>query len=335
MTRKPLVLGIVLILAVVAAYLVFATGGEDNKPSATLTVPVDGLDAGKTPDRTIKVPKPVVAATDVRLEDKLADETPAGAPAPLLADAKAAADRIAATKKPLPTAGATSGFAGCRTSFVQNQSSRRGVRPTMQTLHYTVSPNRPGWSDVDAVVALFNRSSSQASSHFVIDSEGHCAYIVPIEAKAWTAAAGNPFSVQYEIIATGREARYLEPSGMAKLKAVVREVGRRTGIPFRQGAVSGCVPTRTGIVQHKDWGVCGGGHVDVTPFSISRIVRELVAGSGCSRACDLRRRNAATHAEIKRRSCAPADKTKAPRCILLHRRHRAIHAAAKAARVKL
>lgn len=333
--RKPLLLGIVLILAVVAAYLVFATGGEENKPSATLTVPVDGLDAGKTPDRTIKVPKPVVAATDVRLEDKLADETPTGAPAPLLADAKAAADRIAATKKPLPTAGATSGFAGCRTSFVQNQSSRRGVRPTVQTLHYTVSPNRPGWSDVDAVVALFNRSSSQASSHFVIDSEGHCAYIVPIEAKAWTQAAGNPFSVSYEIIATGKESQYLAPAGMAKLRSVARAVSKRTGIPMRQGRVSGCVPSRTGIVQHKDWGICGGGHVDVTPFSIDRIVAQVIAGSDCSRACDLRKRNTATHTELKRRRCAPADVTKSARCTLLHRRHRAIHAAARKASVKL
>lgn len=333
--KRPLLLAGVLILAALAAYLVIASRGDEQKPSATLTVPVDGLDAGKAPDRSVEVPKSVVTSVAPKLEDELRNETPVAAPLALLDNAKAAADKIAQTKPALSVAGATGGFDGCRTSFVQNQSSRRGVRPNMQTLHYTVSPNRPGWSDVDAVVALFNRTSSQASSHFIIDSEGHCAYIVPIEAKAWTQAAGNPFSVSYEIIATGREAVYLAPAGMAKLRKVTREVAKRTGIPMRRGSVSGCAPSTTGIVQHKDWGICGGGHVDVQPFSIDAIVKAVVAGSGCSRACDLRKRNTATHAELKRRSCAPIDETKSDRCVLLHRRHKAIHAAAKRDGVRL
>lgn len=333
--KRPLLLAGVLILAALAAYLVIASTGDEQKPSATLTVPVDGLDAGKAPDRSVEVPKAVVTSVAPKLEDELRNETPVAAPLALLDNAKAAADKIAKTKPPLAVAGATAGFDGCRTSFVQNQSSRRGVRPNMQTLHYTVSPNRPGWSDVDAVVALFNRSSSQASSHFVIDSEGHCAYIVPIEVKAWTQAAGNPFSVSYEIIATGHEAVYLAPAGMAKLRKVTREVAKRTGIPMRRGTVSGCVPSTTGIVQHKDWGICGGGHVDVQPFSIDAIVKAVVAGSGCSRACDLRKRNTTTHAELKRRACASIDETKSLRCVLLHRRHKAIHAAAKKDGVRL
>ena len=272
-------LAILAVLAGGGVAVVSLTPDDHNTPPATLTVHVDGLDAGKAPDRTIEVPKATVDKVAPVVEDQLAGEQPAASPAQDLAAAKDQAAHIAATQDPLPTAGATAGFQGCRTSFVVNQSGRHGVRPQVQVLHYTVSPNRPGWSDVDAVVALFNRPSSQASSNFVIDSEGHCAYIVPIESKAWTQAAGNPFSVSYEIIATGHENDYLAPAGLAKLRSVVTEVARRTGIPMRAGAVSSnCTVTRTGIVQHKDWGICGGGHVDITPFDDGKVIAALTTG---------------------------------------------------------
>ncbi len=243
---------------------------------ATVTVPVDGLDAGKAPDRTITAPKAAVTAAARGVHDDLADETPGGASAEQLRGAARAAEKNRAATTALPTAGATAGFPGCRTAFVGNQSSRRGIRPTQQTMHYTVSGNRPGWSDVNAIVALFNNPNFRASSHFVIDAEGHCAYIVPIEASAWTQAAGNPHSISYEIIATGRETRYLEPAGLARLRQVTREVSRRTGIPMRRGLVRDCRPVRSGFVEHRDWGTCGGGHVDITPFRIDQVVAELV-----------------------------------------------------------
>ncbi len=266
---------LVVLAAIAIALAIGYAVAPDDKPAppATITVPLDGLDAGKAPDRSIEVPAVAVQQAAAVVHDDLASESGA-TPEALAQEAD-----IAATQKPLATAGATAGFAGCRTSFVGNQSSRRGVRPQVQTLHYTVSPNRPGWSDVNAITAFFDRSSSQASSHFIIDAEGNCAYIVPIEAKAWTQAAGNPTSVAYEIIATGRESRYLEPAGEAKLRAVAREVAKRTGIPLRRGAVSAsCVVTRTGIVEHRDWGTCGGGHVDITPFSIEVAVESITAG---------------------------------------------------------
>ncbi len=271
-----------LICVLIAGLLTTAlTLHQDQAPpppaAGTLVVPVDGLDPGTTPDHVIQVPRATVDATAPLLEDTdTRTEHPAGVSPEDLERARRAAR--AQNLPPLATAGATAGFQGCRTSFVRNQSSRRGVRPTEQTLHYTVSPNTPGWRDVDAVNALFDRTSSQASSNFIIDAEGHCAYIVPIEAKAWTQAAGNPYSVSYEIIATGREARYLAPAGLARLRSVIREVSRRTSIPMRRGHVNACTPTRSGIIQHKDWGLCGGGHVDITPFQIDDIVRQLVAG---------------------------------------------------------
>jgi hypothetical protein len=334
---KRAVVAIAALLAVLAgggAVIVTITSDDERVAPATITVPVDGLDAGKKPDRVVEVPAAAVKQAAPTIEDNL-NAPPAATSADELAAANQAAAKIAQTQQPLPTAGATAGFAGCRTSFVRNQSSRRGVRPQLQVLHYTVSPNRPGWSDVDAVVALFNRSSSQASSHFVIDTEGHCAYIVPIEQKSWTEAAGNPFSVSYEIIATGKEPQYLTAPGLNKLRQVMLEVAKRTGIPMRAGAVSGCTPTRTGIVQHKDFGICGGGHVDIAPFDARKVIADVTAGAGCSRACDLRKRNAATHAELKRRRCAPPERTRSDRCRFLHRRHAALHAAATREHVKL
>lgn len=285
------------ILAVlVGGGLVIVTVAPDDQavPPAIVTIPVDGLDAGNAPDRTLTVPKVAVdraadalsgdvpssaplSADDADHTDSR-HETPAAAPAAELEDNAAKLEENKQTTEALPTAGASGGVPGCKTAFVRNQSSRRGVRPTVQVLHYTVSPNRPGWSDVDGITAFFNRSSSQASSHFVIDAEGHCSYIVPIEAKAWTQAGGNPWAVSYEIIATGREPAYLGTAGFAKLRSVMRSVSARTGIPLRTGRIAGCAPSRSGIVQHADGGSCWGGHHDVGPFGFAAIVAKVTGG---------------------------------------------------------
>lgn len=247
-----------------------------DKPPTTLVVPVDGLDKGTVPDSSIKVPAKAVQQAAPTVEDQL-NVPPAATPPAQLQDAQKAADEIRKTQTSLPTAGATAGIKGCRTSFVRNQSSRRGVRPQQMWDHYTVSHNIPGWNDVNAVVALFDRSSSQASSNFVIDSEGNCAYIVPIESKAWTQAAANSFAISFEIIAFGNEKKYLEPAGLRKLAMVQKEVSRRTGIPMQRGRVNNCTPTRKGIVQHKDGGICAGGHVDIAPFSADQVIRDTIA----------------------------------------------------------
>lgn len=355
MPKRPFLYAL-LVLALLTALIVLLVADEGadkhQQPGEVETVKVDGLDADKVPDdKTIRVPKVAVDQAARALSGKvpatvplppedadhtgLVDETQPGTPKTALEDNAKALEQNKRTTEALPTAGASGGAPGCVTSFVRNQSSRRGVRPTVQVAHYTVSPNRPGWSDVNGIVAFFNRASSQASSHFVIDAEGHCAYIVPIEAKSWTQAGGNPWAVSYEIIATGREAVYLPPAGLRKLRSVMAWVKGRTGIPLARGRISGCSPSKAGIVQHADGGSCWGGHHDIGPFPFSSVLRAVTAGAGCSRACDLRRRNTATHKELKRRSCAPADMTRSDRCTLLHRRHRAIHQAAGQASVKL
>lgn len=285
MIPRPIVWGVVAAALIVGLVFAISPGNDNPKKPETLTVNVDGLDAGRAPDRTVKVPTAVMQQAAPTAEDQLR-KPPAATPDEQLQEAQKAADVIRRTQEPLPTAGATAGFAGCRTSFVRNQSSRRGVRPQWQVLHYTVSPNRAGWSDVNAIVALADRTSSQISMTFVIDSEGHCAYTVPVEAKPWTQAAGNPFSVSYEIIATGKERVYLAPAGMAKLRSVTREVSKRTHIPLRRGSTNGCAPGRSGFLQHRDFGICGGGHYDVEPFNATAIISALSRGGKLVTATD-------------------------------------------------
>jgi hypothetical protein len=316
---------------------------DDGHGHRNVTFKVNQARDDGRPTLQVGVPAAVVAVAAPTLEDSLKDETPPEAeqvvPGQLTAAQEAAA-RIRATQPPLPTAGASAGFQGCVTRFVGNQSSRRGVRPQLQVLHYTVSPNVIGWADVNAVVGLFSRFSSQASSNFVIDGEGHCAYIVPIEAKAWTQAAGNPFSVSYEIINSGRESEYLATAGYARLRDVMNQVALRTGIPMRRGAVVGCVPTRTGIVQHKDFGICGGGHVDISPFNADQVIKILSTvpcGTSCQKAhrtSDLRKRNRGVHHDIHTHSCNE-DHPRAPICVTFVNRHRAIHAASRREHIRL
>lgn len=269
---------IVAILGLFAITLVVSDDNGDGRPDR-IEIKVNTAAGDGQPTKVLEVPTPAVDQAREELDHRDLDTAPPDAEPPSDNELERAAE-VQADVKALPEAGAVQGFSGCATRILPaNFSSRNGARATEQTLHYTVSPNRAGWSDVNAIVALFSNPARQASSNFVIDSEGNCAYIVPIEAKAWTQAGGNPWSVSYEIIATGSEPRYLEPAGMAKLKSVVHQVARRTGIPLRRGAVSSsCTPIRSGIVHHKDYGLCGGGHVDITPFSIDATVAALVAG---------------------------------------------------------
>lgn len=270
---------LVSIVALTVSLSIDTTNDGHGHKVTKVTFHVDRSGAAGVQTGTIQVPQAAVNQTAAIPDKQLRDETPAlaqqVAPGQLTAAQQAVA-QIKATQPPLPTAGASAGFIGCRTEFVRNQSDRHGVRPQLQVLHYTVSPNRLGWSDVDAVVHLFDTTAAQASSNFVIDSEGNCAYIVPIEAKAWTQAAANPYSVSYEIIDMGNESVYLQPAGLAKLRSVMEQVSVRTGIPMRAGKVNGCVPLVSGIVQHADFGYCGGGHHDIGPFPEGKVVKTLV-----------------------------------------------------------
>lgn len=278
---------VALVVAVLAALGLDVDGDDTAAPAGTVTAKVDGPDPGAKPDIAVKAPAgavDVLERTEVGEHQGARDETPAGASVDELAAGERQQRRIRRTQPPLPTAGAAASVPGCVTRFVANQSSRNGIRPQLFVLHYTVSYNRPGWSDVNAIVAMFDRPSVSASSHFVIDAEGNCAYIVPLERKAWTQAGGNSIGVSVEVVAYGNETRYLDPAGYAKLGQVVRTVHARTGIPLRIGAVAGCGVGRAGIVDHFQGGTCWGGHHDIRPFPFSAEVSRILGASTSSTA---------------------------------------------------
>lgn len=265
-----------------AGWSISQTTTTDNstpgKTTKTVTFHIDKSGAAGTQTGTVTVPLQVQQQIAPNLEQGLKTEAPTGVSPQQTQAIQQAQTDIKSTLPGLPTSGASAGFPGCRTEFIPSYSSRHGVRPTIFTLHYTVSPNVPGWADVNSVVHLFSNPNNLASSNFVLDGEGHCAYIVPIEFKAWTQAGGNPFSVSVEVIDTGHETTYLPSPGMHELARIIEAVSARTGIPIRAGAVSSnCTPIRSGIVQHKDWGVCGGGHFDITPFPVSPVVSAVTS----------------------------------------------------------
>jgi hypothetical protein len=282
------VLAAVVSLLVIGVLTVVITTDDDGKANVTITLGQPAQQRADVPN-TIEVSKAAIDAadnSDVAHHDGLKDETPPGVPDAELDQARDQQDRLAATDQlPLVTPDAAPTQRGCRSRFVRNYSSRRGVRPRLFVLHYTVSPNRPGRSDVDAITALFNNPSFGASSNYVIDRDGNCNYIVRESDKAWTQAAANPVAISVEVINTGRESPYLKAAGYRQLGRVIHDAARRWHFPVRKGRVRGCSVARSGIVDHKSLGSCGGGHVDVSPFTTSAAIRAAKAAgkTGCAK----------------------------------------------------
>jgi hypothetical protein len=104
---------------------------------------------------------------------------------------------------------------------------------------------------------------------------------VPVAAKAWTIAALNSQTVNIEAVSFGNEGGLYAGGGRgaAKVARVVGRIARLFGIPLRLGAVSNCVVTRTGIITHWMGGPCSGGHSDIRPWVIRRVVRRIAAAN--------------------------------------------------------
>lgn len=143
-----------------------------------------------------------------------------------------------------------------------NQSSRGGVRPNLIVLHSTESGNIPNSSaDLHAVCSFLCRPAVEASSHVMVDGDGHSARLVADEAKAWAQARYNPFALSIEQI--GRAAS--EHWTRDEIREAARWIARwskKYNIPIRVGAVNGGFVTKPGVVTHKMLGVLGGSHVD-------------------------------------------------------------------------
>jgi len=233
----------------VAKYKTFHVGGAHGTATVALRVPVGAVQS---------------ASKGLRDHSGARSQTPAGASAEALTAARAQDARLAANDRlPKVFPDAAPQQRGCVTHLVQNYSSRNGIAPRAFVLHYTVSSNRPGWSDVNAVVGIFDTAAYQASSNYVIDGEGNCAYIVRETDKAWTQAAANPVSISVEVIATGSESQYIAQPGLAKLAMVISDALYRWKIPLQLGAFSNGVLTRPGVLDHRALGPAGGGHFDI------------------------------------------------------------------------
>lgn len=259
---RPLLAALVALAATIGVTIVVSSGGPDGPSVVTITV---NGGAGQT--TTVTAPKPVVEQAADNLHGGLRTEQPEGVSGQQLDQAREQQENLAATDQlPIVTPLAAPEQAGCRSRFVSNSSSRRGTRPRLFVLHYTVSPNRPGWDDVNAIVGLFNRPSFAASSTYVLDREAHCAYIVRESEKPWTQATFNPVSISVEIINSGRERNLIDGPGRRRLVKIMADSLRRWHIPAQPGIVRGCTVVRPGVIDHAALGACGGGHSDVNPY---------------------------------------------------------------------
>jgi hypothetical protein len=168
---------------------------------------------------------------------------------------------------------------GCKTAFVRTFSQRTSSIKAI-ALHYTAGLNIAGWGDIDGLTAFSNNPRNQVSWAFSVDREGHCAYNVPITQKAWTIAGLNSQTVNLEIVGTGREPDYAGP-GIKRVAAIVARIGRIEHIPLTLGATDGhCNVTRAGIITHWMGGPCSGGHIDIKPYDIVKVIAQIRALAG-------------------------------------------------------
>lgn len=257
------------LIAVLATVVAIAVSSSDSGHGA----PVVTAQAKNGP--TVEVPKPVydqATKGDLGHHENLRDESMATPQNLKHNDAKASplTPRIEGAV-PL----ASPNQAGCLTRQIsRNFSYRTGVRPTIIVIHYTVSRNVFGWNDVNAIFVWFSNSAASASSNFVVDGEGHCIYLVPEAYKAWAQAGLNSATAcSIETIDMGDEARLLSTAaGEKQMGRMVRDCAKRWHIPLRRGSTSGCNVTRSGVVDHKQLGLCGGGHHDIGKFSVKHVI---------------------------------------------------------------
>lgn len=271
--NKPINPWVAIVALLLTSSFLLAVAIQVSPNSASVTVELRGPGAGKSIDTT----RDDLRATQtegVKDHVDLKDETPTGVTgaqvkASVLQRQRLAASNPLADLSPL----ATPQQRGCRSQFVGNYSSRHGVRPVQIVVHYTVSPNLPGFRDINALTAFANNPASGVSWHYNMDSQGNCAYTVRETDNAWTQATFNRVSLGIEFVSTGRPGDWLTARGKQRAGRLLSDMARRWDIPLRRGATRGCVVTSRGIVQHADLGVCGGGHDDINPFSTNQLIR--------------------------------------------------------------
>jgi hypothetical protein len=223
------------------------------------------------PPRAPAAPAAKAPTGELQTKDpgQLRDDTPSDIPKPVLQRAEEAehkeADPLPPVDAPLPVAGAQ-GYS-CRTDYAHRGYGQRAAGSKVMSfkLHFTVSPNIPGWADVDGVGDYLERVG--LSAHDIIDFEGHCEHRVPYSLNAYTEGSFNSTSESVEIIATGRETRaqwLAAPLFKRRILAnYVRDRLRARGLPLRFVDPQGCVD-QLGYTDHNHL-ECGNDHSDVAP----------------------------------------------------------------------
>jgi hypothetical protein len=150
--------------------------------------------------------------------------------------------------------------------YVRNQSHRNGpIRAII--LHSTEGTNRPGIGDLVGLGNWFDNPGAQASSHVGVDQDGHSARYVPDVRKAWTQANYNSSCLSIEAIGFASE-NWAGKSKQAQRREMARWIAlwsKAYKIPLRYGKASSGVIVKSGVLQHRDLGVSGGGHHDISP----------------------------------------------------------------------
>jgi hypothetical protein len=346
--KKILGIALTAIVALAAAFGITSAvddgGGAPTpaaSPMATATVVTIGPSSAQT---KVQLPPAAQAiATAQAREDALGDEQAAhsdlkdSTPQPeSIQQANNAEKPSGQPTLPAIPPQAAQQIPGCRTILVRNFSSRNGAPILLFVIHFTVSKDS-GWAGILGNVKWFDSAAASASSNWIIDRLiGACATVVQETDKAWAQAGFNPWSLSVEVTANGTEGSLVQGAGKARLIALMRRAHDVYKIPYRHGKVSGCRVVQSGFVIHKDLGQCGGGHVDVTPYSIDPLI-STAATSPCNAKCvrtrSLRSRHAATHAELRRRSCSKP--STASRCVYLYKHNDALHRAADREHIKL
>lgn len=207
------------------------------------------------------------------------DETPAGMTEQQVSSSTEQIEAFAQRDRlPLVQPDAAPEQPGCSSRFHGSYSSRGGVKPRALLGHYTVSPNLPGLRDLVSLTAYSSNPRNMVSWHYNIDREGNCFHTVRETDKAWTQAAANPWAISTEFINKGAGDRpLLSPVGLKKTARIWSDIAYRWDIPIRRGRANKrtCTLERSGILDHNDLGICGGGHVDITPHDIDQIITAI------------------------------------------------------------
>lgn len=154
------------------------------------------------------------------------------------------------------------------THITNHQSSREGARIHLLVLHTTEGSDNPhDMQDLKTLGAVFD--GEEASSHLGVNIDGKFGRYVEDSRKAWTVCNFNSVSLNLEQVGFASTSkadwfkhRHRQLHGAAEF---LQYGHNHYGVPLRHGQVSGGGVTRDGVVQHKDLGIIGCGHVDCGP----------------------------------------------------------------------